>query len=135
MGDLKMTQPFFPNYIFFWYMPKDIWETFKIFHSNQNKKLIQQILLYGYTISNQNFLIVMRPFGWGCRIHWLYYYSKVRHIHTHNECRRYVTKQLDGEGAVILKLWVMRSTLLLPSLPGPLPDRVLYMGQIKLLSI
>ena len=54
-----------------------------------------------------------------------------------NECLGYDTKQSDGEGPVILKLWGMRST---PSLPLPLgppwlgvvaPDRVLSMGQIE----
>ena len=42
---------------------------------------------------------------------------------------------------VMLKLWGMRSTPSLPSLPGPLwfgvvaSDRVLYMGQIELFDI
>ena len=44
----------------------------------------------------------------------------------------------DGEAPVLLELWGMQNTLLLPSLPGPLcpwvvaPDRVLSMGQIEL---
>ena len=51
-----------------------------------------------------------------------------------NECPRYDTKQSDGEAPVMLELWRMESTLLLPSLPGSLwprvivPDRVLSMG-------
>ncbi len=55
-----------------------------------------------------------------------------------NECPRYDTKQSDGEATVMLELWGMRSTSLLPLLPGPLwprveaPDRVLSMGQIEL---
>ena len=55
-----------------------------------------------------------------------------------NECPGYDTKQSDGEVPVVLELWGMRTTLLLPSLPGPLwlgevaPDRALYMGQIEL---
>ena len=50
----------------------------------------------------------------------------------------YDTKQSDGEVPVIVELWGMRSTLLLPSLSGPLwpgvvaPDRVLFMDQIEL---
>ena len=46
----------------------------------------------------------------------------------------YDTKQSDGEVPVMLELWGMLSTPLLPSLPGPLwlglvaPDRALSMG-------
>ena len=49
-----------------------------------------------------------------------------------------LNKQSDGETPVMLELWGMQSTSLLPSLPGPLwfgvvaPDRVLSMGRIKL---
>ena len=55
-----------------------------------------------------------------------------------NECPRYDTKQSDSEVSIILKLWEMRSTPSLPSLPGPLwpgvvaSDRVLSLGQIEL---
>ena len=58
-----------------------------------------------------------------------------------NECPDYDPKQSDGKATVILELWGMRSTRLLPSLPGPLypgvvaPDRVLPMGQIELNSV
>ena len=47
-------------------------------------------------------------------------------------------KQSDGEVSVMLELWGMQSTPLLPSLPGQLwhgvvaPDRVLHMDQIEL---
>ena len=50
------------------------------------------------------------------------------------KCPRYDTKQSDVEAPVMLELWGMQSTSLLPSLPGPLwpgvvaLDRVLYMG-------
>ena len=50
----------------------------------------------------------------------------------------YDTKQSNGEAPVMLELWRMRSTTLLPSLPGPLwpgvvaPERVLSMDQIEL---
>ena len=37
-----------------------------------------------------------------------------------NECPGYNTKQSDEEAPVMLELWWMQSTLLLPSLPGPL---------------
>ena len=55
-----------------------------------------------------------------------------------NDCPGYDTKQSDGEVLVMLGLWGMWSTPLLPLLPGPLwpgmvaPDRVLSMGQIEL---
>ena len=54
-----------------------------------------------------------------------------------NECPVYDTKQSDGEVPVMLELWGMQSTPLLPSLPGPLwprvvvSDRALSMGQIE----
>ena len=37
-----------------------------------------------------------------------------------NECPGYDTKHSDGEVPAVLELWEMRSTPLLPSLPGPL---------------
>ena len=37
-----------------------------------------------------------------------------------NECPGYDIKQSDGEVPVMLELWEMQSTPLLPSLPGPL---------------
>ena len=55
-----------------------------------------------------------------------------------SKCLGYDTKQFDVEIQVMLKLWIMRSTHSLPSLPGPLcsgvvaPDRVLSVGQIEL---
>ena len=55
-----------------------------------------------------------------------------------NECPGYDTKQSDGEASVMLMLWGMWSTPLLPLLLGPFrprmvaPDRVLSMGKIKL---
>ena len=51
-----------------------------------------------------------------------------------NECPRYDTKQSDWEPVITLMLWGMRSTHLLPSLPGPLwpgvvaPDKVSSMA-------
>ena len=53
---------------------------------------------------------------------------------TPSESPGYDTKRSDGEVPVILKLWGMQSTSLLPSLPFPLwsrvvaPDRALFMG-------
>ena len=50
----------------------------------------------------------------------------------------YDTRQFDGDGPVMLELWVMLSTPLMLSLPGPLwpgvvaPDQFLSMGQIEL---
>ena len=51
-----------------------------------------------------------------------------------NECPGFDTTQSDGEVPVMLELWGMRSTPLLPLIPGPLwpgvvaPDRVLCMS-------
>ena len=56
------------------------------------------------------------PVGWGCRIRPLHLCWGVRM----NECPGYDTKQSDGEVPVMLELWGMRSTPLLPLLPGPL---------------
>ena len=60
-------------------------------------------------------------------------------IHHHpDECPGYNTKQYDGEAPVMLELWGMQSSPLLPSLPCPLwprvvaLDRVLSMSQIEL---
>ena len=53
-----------------------------------------------------------------------------------NVCPGYNRRQSDGEAPVMLELWGMWSTPLLPSLPDPLwpvmvtSDRVLSMGQI-----
>ena len=55
-----------------------------------------------------------------------------------NVCPGYGTKQSDGEAPVMLELWGMQSTPLLPLLPGPFwlgvvaSDRVLSMDQIEL---
>ena len=52
-----------------------------------------------------------------------------------------MTKQSDGETPVMLELREMRSTTLLPSLPGPLmlgvvaSDKVQSMGQIVVFDI
>ena len=72
----------------------------------------------------------------GCKIHRLLLCGEV--WPSHNECSGYETRQCDGEAPLILELWGMWSTPLLPSLPGPLwpgvvaPERVLFMGQIEL---
>ena len=70
--------------------------------------------------------------GWG--IHWLHHCGGMI---PPNKCSGYDTKQSDGEALVMLELWGMQSTPLLPSLPGPLlpgmvaPDRVLSMRQME----
>ena len=54
-----------------------------------------------------------------------------------NECPAYDIKKTDGEAPVMLELWGMQSTSLLPSLPGSLwpeqvaLDMVLSIGQIE----
>ena len=60
--------------------------------------------------------IWLLPVGWRCRLHRLLLRRGVRH--PYNECPRYDTKQSDGEVPVMLRLWEMRSTASLPSLPG-----------------
>ena len=82
--------------------------------------------------STNTILLETCPVGWGSRIHRLIFYRGVR---PPNECPESDTKQSNGETPVML--WGMRSTPLLPSLPGPLwpgvvaPDSVLYICQIE----
>ena len=57
------------------------------------------------------------PVSWGCRIHRQLFCKEVRHP---NECPGYDTKQLDIEVPVMVELWAMRITHLLPSLLGSL---------------
>ena len=58
-----------------------------------------------------------------------------------NENLVYDTKQLDCEASVMLELWRMQTTPLLPSLPGPLwpgvvaSDRVQSMSPIEQNSV
>ena len=72
------------------------------------------------------------PISWSCRIHRLHLCKGVRP--SPNECPGYDTKQSDGKFQLMLKLWGMWGTPLVPLLPGLLwpglvaPDRVLSMG-------
>ena len=70
-----------------------------------------------YVSQNTEAKTLPGPVSWGCRIHQLLLCRGVRT--TLNECPEYDTKQSDGEVPVRLEFWGMRSTLLLPSLPGP----------------
>ena len=99
------------------------------------------------------------PVGRGCRLYRLYLFrgvglpqqwpSRVGLLNTPtaslqigkiptNECPKYNSKQSVGEVQVILELWVMQSTPLLPLFQDPLwsemiaPDRVPSIGQIEL---
>ena len=75
------------------------------------------------------------PFSLCCRIHQLLLCRGVRSIP--NQCPRYDTKQSDGEVPVMLELWGMWITPLMPLPPGLLwpgvvaPDRFLSIGQIE----
>ena len=75
--------------------------------------------------------------GWGSRIHRRHLCRGVRPPHQRVSWI-YDTKQSDCDILVMLELWGIQSTILLPSLPGPLwprveaLDRVLSMGQIEL---
>ena len=57
------------------------------------------------------------PVSWRCRIPDC---ISAEEENSSNECPLYDTKQSDGEAPVMLELWEMQSTPLLPSLPGPL---------------
>ena len=63
--------------------------------------------------------ILSCPVSWGDRIHQLLLCRGVRRPPS-NECPGYNPKKSDGEVPVILELWGMQSTPLLPLLPGPL---------------
>ena len=52
-----------------------------------------------------------------------------------DECPGYNTKQSDGEVPVMMDLWGMRSTLLLPSLPGPLWPRVVAPDMVPIYGL
>ena len=83
----------------------------------------------------KNTIVFCCPVGSACRIHRLHL---CRRVTPTNECLGYNTKQSDGEGPVMLKLWRIRWTSSLLSLPGPplprvvAPDRVLFIDQIEL---
>ena len=70
--------------------------------------------------------------GWGCRKHQLNLCRAVRP--NPNECPGYDTKKSDVEVPLMLELWGLRSTPLLPSVHGLLwpgveaSDRALSMG-------
>ena len=76
------------------------------------------------------------PVGWGCRIHRLHLCRGVKFPPSPTSVLDMT--QNNGDVPVILELWGMQSTPLLPLLPGPLwlgvvaPDRVLSMSQIEL---
>ena len=100
----------------------------------ENVVALQEFKLAYYDTVVQNVLHdTTCPVSLGGRIHRLLLCRRVRPP-THNECPGYDTKQSDGEIPVMLELWGMLSTPLLPSLPGPLcpgvvaPDRALSMG-------
>ena len=69
---------------------------------------------------------------------WILFNIICREVRPPNKCPDYRTKQSDGEVPVMLELWGMQSTPLLPLLPGsPAPEvvaphRVLSMSQIEL---
>ena len=64
--------------------------------------------------------------------------SLCRGVRRPKECPEYNTKQYDDEASVMWEFWGMRSTILLPLLPGQLwpevlaHDRILPMIQIEL---
>ena len=58
--------------------------------------------------------------GWMGAVEYTDSFSAEEYPHPLNECPGYDTKQSDDEASVMLELWRMQSTSLLPSLPGPL---------------
>ena len=109
----------------------------KLFNSEMSDHLRT---LCAQRLMNNNWTVVFNqffdPVCHGCRIHRLHLCREVR---LPNECPRYDIKQSDdGEAPVMLELWEMKNTPLLPSFPGShwpeviAPDRVLSMGQIEL---
>ena len=70
----------------------------------------------------------------GCWIHRLHF-GCIRLFSVISKCHEYDTNMSDGEATLMLELWGMRSTLLLPSAPCQLwprveaSDRVLSMGK------
>ena len=82
---------------------------------------------HGFAIVSSSQKDNVGPISWGCRIHW--------------QVSWYSIKLSNGEAPVMLELWRMQSTPLLPLPSGPLwpgglaPDRVLSVGQIELFDI
>ena len=99
--------------------------------------LIRHSLRLYQPISKINIKCLQLIHDWGCRIHRLHLCRGVRPPPPMSVLI-YDTKQSDGEVPAMLELLKMRSTPLLPLLPGPLgpgvvaPDRALFMGEIEL---
>ena len=116
-----------------WYKAKTSVKCLTVFSLQHNVRNVFFKLMYMATnhIAIKKNILSFCPVDWGCRIHRLLLCRRVR---PHNECSVYNTKQSDGEVPAVLEVWGMRSTLSLPSLPGPLlpgvvaPDRALSMG-------
>ena len=106
-----------------WLLSKEMntrtWRNIKKYSSELNERYLDSILIC--------------PVGWGCRIHRLHLCRGVR-TPPPTSVLDMTLKQSIGEVPAMLELWGMRSTPLLPSLPGPLwsgvvaPDRALSMG-------
>ena len=106
--------------------------------SCSHREIIYDSSLYHYYLYVYNwvhqkyFLWVHSAWAWEC--------TDCFSAASPNECPLNDTKQSDGEAPVMLELWRIQTTPLLPSHPGPLwtgvvePDRVLPMGQIELNS-
>ena len=82
--------------------------------------------------------ILIRPVGWGSRIHRLHLYRVFTTPPTISVLPQYDKKRSDGEFPEMWELRGMGSTSSLTSFPGLLwpgvvdPDRVLSMGQMEL---
>ena len=81
---------------------------------------------------------MLDPVGWGRRIHRLHLR---RGENFPDKFPEYDIKLSDGDAPLMIELWRMQSTRLLPLFLGPLwpgmvaTNRTLYMGQIELFEI
>ena len=98
------------------------YKLFIILHCKIDTHKMIGLFTYKWTLLNkikeQNLYTrsVNCPVSCDCWIHWLLLYIGVRH--PPNQCPRYDTEQSNGEIPVMLELWRIRSTPLLPSPPG-----------------
>ena len=121
------------RFVFFFFYLHSFLSRMHFSLTSLNYLKIEQICLFTFTTitSVPNWLQKFHhtqtwPISWSCRILWLHLCigKTPTHTHTHTtECPWYDTKQSDGEVSIMLQLWGMRNTPLLPLLPGPLWPR------------
>ena len=116
----------------FYYCVLVVWFT----HSHTHSLSLSFSLSLTHTHIHTDVHIDLCPVEWGCRIHWLHLCRGIGPPPM--SVLDMILNNLMVTVPVMLELWRMQSTSLLPSLPGPLwpglvaPDRVLSMGQIEI---